>query len=249
MKRIDTVNARPDANGAGKAGFHDNADLSGQDATYIDPTWCNHVQEEIAAVVEGFGEALDPNQKDQVYKVVKGIADRTALIEDFIENIVDYFYPIGVVIDFGIPDFNPNVKYVGTTWVRHGEGKASIGLSTQEPDPSWTKTVGSTFGEYAVQLTENQMPSHRHSQNNVFNKFSALAGDVIDAGYATDGDGSGVTSLTTAAEDNLVTATQLQVADISSANKAMMTELEVGGDQEHNNVQPSVVDARWRRIT
>lgn len=30
MKRIDTVNARPDINGAGKAGFHDNSDISGK---------------------------------------------------------------------------------------------------------------------------------------------------------------------------------------------------------------------------
>lgn len=65
MKRINTVNARPDVNGAGKAGFHDNADLSGQDATYIDPTWCNHVQEEIASVVEEH-EPLDPNNKNQL---------------------------------------------------------------------------------------------------------------------------------------------------------------------------------------
>jgi microcystin-dependent protein len=65
MKRIDTVNARPNANGAGKSGFHDNADVSGQDATYIDPTWCNHVQEEIAAVVEEH-EPLDPNNQNQL---------------------------------------------------------------------------------------------------------------------------------------------------------------------------------------
>lgn len=65
MKRIDTVNARADVNGVGKKGFHDNADVSGQDATYIDPTWCNHVQEEIAAVVEEH-EPLDPNNQNQL---------------------------------------------------------------------------------------------------------------------------------------------------------------------------------------
>lgn len=65
MKRIDTVNARADVNGVGKKGFHDNADVSGQDATYVDPTWCNHVQEEIAAVVEEH-EPLDPNNQNQL---------------------------------------------------------------------------------------------------------------------------------------------------------------------------------------
>ena len=38
MKRIDSVNARPDENGLGKAGFNDNADLPGQDATYVTPS-------------------------------------------------------------------------------------------------------------------------------------------------------------------------------------------------------------------
>ncbi|MFR9677780.1 hypothetical protein [Acinetobacter sp. SEK570] len=27
-------------------------------------------------------------------------------------------------------NFNPNSHFSGTTWVRHGEGKASVGLST-----------------------------------------------------------------------------------------------------------------------
>nr|WP_252714846.1 hypothetical protein [Acinetobacter baumannii] len=42
MKRIDSANARPDVNGAGKAGFHDNSDLSGQDATYLTPDFLQY---------------------------------------------------------------------------------------------------------------------------------------------------------------------------------------------------------------
>ena len=53
MQRINSVNARPDVNGTGKTGFSDNADLEGQDATYITPEWCNHIQEEIAQAIEG----------------------------------------------------------------------------------------------------------------------------------------------------------------------------------------------------
>ena len=33
MNRIDTINARENMFGVGKSGFHDNADLPGQDAT------------------------------------------------------------------------------------------------------------------------------------------------------------------------------------------------------------------------
>ena len=228
MERIDTINARPDVNGVGKKGFHDNADLSGQDATYISPEWCNHVQEEIANVIEGFGEALNPAQKNQVYMVVKGINDRTTAIENFIENIVDYFYPVGVIIDFGIPDFNPNVKYVGTTWIRHGEGKASVGLSTQESDPLWTKTVGSIEGAFTHLLTIEEMPSHNHQLN-------------PNAQYSTEDfpDNAPISRLVG------------DVNDREMHNSSGILEdyiLSTGGNLEHNNVQPSIVDARWRRI-
>jgi len=33
MKRVDSVNARPDMFGKGKNGFHSNEDVPGQDAT------------------------------------------------------------------------------------------------------------------------------------------------------------------------------------------------------------------------
>lgn len=69
MKRIDSVNARPNQNGTGKAGFHDNADLSGQDATYVTPDWFNHVQEEIANVIEKNGHTLNPANKQQLYEI------------------------------------------------------------------------------------------------------------------------------------------------------------------------------------
>lgn len=220
MKRINTINARPDVNGAGKAGFHDNADISGQDATYLDPSWCNHVQEELANVIEGFGTALDPAQKNQVYTIVKGVSDqvvavsqRTSLIENFIENIVDYFYPVGVVIDFGIPNFNPNVKYIGTTWIRHGEGRASVGLSTNLDDPDWTKAVGSIFGSYVHKLTIEEMPNHDH-------EFPSQQ------------------------QDNYASTAVTNTNDVGYKFKTSSA----GGDKPHNNVQPSVVDARWRRI-
>lgn len=81
MKRIDTANARPNVNGAGKKGFHDNADVSGQDATYLDPSWCNHVQEELCNLLEKNGITLNPNQLDQVYQLLATEKDIYALAE------------------------------------------------------------------------------------------------------------------------------------------------------------------------
>ena len=75
MKRIDSINARPNANGAGKTGFHDNADLSGQDATYLTPEWLNVLQEELCNLLEMNGVALNSNARDQLYQLLATNAD------------------------------------------------------------------------------------------------------------------------------------------------------------------------------
>ena len=81
MKRIDSVNARPDENGLGKAGFNDNADLPGQDATYVTPDWFNTVQEELCNLLELRGITLDPNSKRQLYDLLSSQADLEALAD------------------------------------------------------------------------------------------------------------------------------------------------------------------------
>ena len=79
MKRIDSINARPNVNGTGKTGFHDNADLSGQDATYLTPDFMNHLQEELCNLLEMNGIALNSNARDQLYQLFTTNADINAL--------------------------------------------------------------------------------------------------------------------------------------------------------------------------
>ena len=81
MKRIDSANARPDVNGIGKHGFHDNADVPGQDATYLTPTWLNAIQEELSNLLELHGIQLDPNDNAQLYGLLATDADLLALSE------------------------------------------------------------------------------------------------------------------------------------------------------------------------
>ena len=79
MKRIDSINARPNVNGTGKTGFHDNADLSGQDATYLTPDFMNHLQEELCNLLEMNGVALNSNARDQLYQLLATNDDINAL--------------------------------------------------------------------------------------------------------------------------------------------------------------------------
>ena len=79
MKRIDSINARPNTNGVGKTGFHDNADLSGQDATYLTPEWLNVLQEELCNLLEMNGVALNSGVRDQLYQLLATNDDINAL--------------------------------------------------------------------------------------------------------------------------------------------------------------------------
>jgi len=90
MKRIDSVNARADVNGVGKTGFHDNADLSGQDATYLTPSWLNAIQEELANLLELNGKNLDPNSNTQLFNLLateEGLLALSTAIEDRLQQL------------------------------------------------------------------------------------------------------------------------------------------------------------------
>jgi hypothetical protein len=88
MKRIDTINARENMFGVGKSGFHDNADLPGQDATYVSPEWFNTIQEELCNLLELSGISLNPSSKRQLYDL---LSSQKIIEEDFIHKnqIVD----------------------------------------------------------------------------------------------------------------------------------------------------------------
>jgi len=67
MKRIDTATKAEDLFGAGKHGFKDGNVLTGEQPTVLNADWFNHIQEELAAVVEVvIGTALDPNARNQI---------------------------------------------------------------------------------------------------------------------------------------------------------------------------------------
>ena len=81
MHRIDSTNARPDINGPGKIGFHDNTDLPGQDATYLTPEWLNAIQEELCNLLEKNGDMLNPESREQLYNLLATDVDLLALAE------------------------------------------------------------------------------------------------------------------------------------------------------------------------
>ncbi|OTG87709.1 hypothetical protein B9T31_04220 [Acinetobacter sp. ANC 4558] len=88
MKRIDTTNVRENLFGAGKHGFHDNADLPGHDATYLSPEWFNNVQEELCNLLELNGISLDTTSKRQIYDLLTTQVDLEALASEIETNFI-----------------------------------------------------------------------------------------------------------------------------------------------------------------
>lgn len=173
------------------------------------------------------------------------------VMEDKVTNVVDLIYPVGVIIDFGVTSFNPNTQYPGTEWIRHGEGRASVGLSTSSNDPQWTKNVGNIYGEYQITISEAQMPRHVHRvacDNGGSNPPMppVNAPDNTHAGFNPNQyDLSSVqaapTFTTVLGQDSSSTVSDnytVEPLDWAAA----------GGSQPISVIQPSIVDARWRRI-
>ncbi|MGM1003067.1 phage baseplate protein [Acinetobacter haemolyticus] len=138
-------------------------------------------------------------------------------------NLIDKIYPVGVIIEFAT-EFDPNAHFLGTTWVRHAEGLVSVGLSSSESDPEWTRTLGSTFGDYQHALTVSELP-----------EFQAET-VMFRAGYVPSNG------------DWIYTGGTAGFANDSSPDSAgIMKSKVIGEGLSHSIVQPSIVDARWRR--
>jgi hypothetical protein len=71
MRRISTATRVIDKFGAGKDGFTDGDAVSGLPSTDLEDVWFDHVQEEIANVVEAAGFTLDPSNRAQLLAAIQ----------------------------------------------------------------------------------------------------------------------------------------------------------------------------------
>ena len=134
---------------------------------------------------------------------------------------------------------NPAITKGYGTWVLDCQGRSIVGVSSLTDSPSWTKVVDSTSGEYSVQLTVPQMPNHNHYTDQRFNKLVAVADDIY-------GDPS-LRQTTGVHFDHINMSAELGIGSVSTQSKLSMAIKDVGGNQAHNNVQPSQTKYVWTR--
>lgn len=133
-------------------------------------------------------------------------------------------------------DGNPSSQLGYGTWERFAEGSVLVGFSTNVSNsvPQWVKTIGSQFGEYEHRLVQEELPEHKHSKDNIFNKFGSKASE---SGLNTQGSG-----------DFDKIDVEYGTGGVSSSHWNQATEQAIGGDKPHNNVQPSIVVYMWKRV-
>ena len=132
-------------------------------------------------------------------------------------------------------DGNPSTRLGYGSWERFGKGKTLVGFSDEVSNaiPEWVKISGREFGSYDHKLTVEELPSHKHSSDNIFNKF---ASNSSESGKETMGSGDYDRDLQ-----------EYGVGKMSPIDWQAATERLVGGNKTHNNVQPSIVVYFWKR--
>lgn len=120
-------------------------------------------------------------------------------------------------------------------WARFGDGQAIVAIRHTDTvkNYEWLGQIGNTGGAYTHQLSLKEMPKHKHSQNETFNKFSSRASE---SGLGTAG-----------SVDRTNPQTEYGIASVDN-QWTQASEQERGENQAHNNVQPSIVVGVWVRL-
>lgn len=132
---------------------------------------------------------------------------------------------------------NPSVTFGYGTWERFGKGRTLVGFTDEVSNeiPEWVKVSGREYGSYEHKLNKEEMPTHKHGYN-----ASHEDGDSRKI------DTSGWLALNFSAP--IVKHEDLEVdGSESRASGSGNSLFSSGGDQPHNNVQPSIVVYFWKR--
>ena len=136
------------------------------------------------------------------------------------KDLFDLLYPIGIYVETSNANWTPHSAGWYGTWVEDTSGQTLVAK-----DSGTFSTLGSNVGEETHTLTTNEMPSHNHGWNS--NKSNTYETLFISSGIQGSTFGSATTGYG-------MTGSYASIDN-------------TGGNQPHNNIQPSKVCRRWHR--
>lgn len=138
-------------------------------------------------------------------------------------GLLNLIYPVGCYFETSDDDFNPNTSW-GGTWELETDGTVLVSKSS-ESGSAFNTTVGSIVGEEEHTLTVDELAEHNHvGKIAVSNKAPGPTRYYFQPLGTTGGDPSNT--------------------DVFSSSIPVLNR---GGNQPHNNIQPSKIINRWHR--
>ncbi len=191
MFRINTANKEPNLFGLNKDGFRAGNPSSGQQATELSAAFMNSLQEEVAAVVEGAGLALNPANSAQMLAAIH------ALIE---AGVGDYSLDTGAANAYVIA-LNPAITaYAGNLSGSFKVANTNTGASTLNAGGGAVALVNDagaalapgdlvagTIAAYQYSLADNKFYITLGVASQLDARYAALAGLLTQAFSAADG--------------------------------------------------------------
>ncbi len=188
-------------------------------------------KKQIAQITENY--AVNETDLENTYKKIAdkdgypSYEDVKDIVEEMIKGIKEEVkleaFPVGSIY-ISTNSTNPG-DYLGGTWESYGQGRTLIGNGTGTDSNNTAKlfNAGATGGEYTHRLTIAEMPSHNHNNS----AYSVLAWKSNGGGIAF-------------ANGATVYGNSTNYKDYS---------INVGGNGNHNNIQPYIVTYMWKRTS
>ena len=187
---------------------------------------------EISSTTLNLAESIVGREKTIVTaEMIKGQFD------GMLGSVLSMVYPVGSVYINANDNRNPKeiLNWSTSVWARFAVGMTLVGAegatNSEKMAAMWNKPasisliIEKEFGEFEHQLTLQEMPKHAHDMG-------------IDFGGNLD----------IATPDRTKNQDERYGLDNVNENQMLARTGRMGGDVPHNNVQPSVVVAMWRRI-
>ena len=131
------------------------------------------------------------------------------------------YYPVGWILESAV-NVNPSTFCIGK-WELYGKGRVAACIDTGDSDFA---TAGKELGEKTHKLIADEMPKHNH-------RLSVRGGSIEDGGNMPFAVGHVLGQIS----ENTFNAYSTSLVETT------------GSDKAHNNIQPTVVVYRWKRIS